>query len=437
MHNVQKKQEKIIDFPSRRKTDEPPRKSGLNKNRDGSVRNVNGKVYVDFIYLGERVRENANLPWNGANAKQVRDQLDRIFLAIKTGSFKFADVFPTSRKKDYFAEKERLLRGGNLTPDQVLFKDYAQIWYELLKDSGRVTERTLWGYKSFILKYLVPFFGEMSFSELNKSTFDRFVSWAKKQQYRNKPVGNESVNKIFVPLKMICKDAAIEYGWINSYNPFFGFKRLPQSDSYERVFPFSLAEQAILIPHLPDHWQPYFLFAFSSGLRQGEQIAIRPTDIDWENKTLKISRAVTRDESGRLMLGRTKNRHSRRTIKLLPVMCEALLAQKKIYDQFGGEYFFCTPDGGMIKSDHLRKQVWLPTLKKAGLEKRQMKQTRHSFATNALSCNENPLWIARVMGHRDTDMIIRVYSKYVENAGGYQDGTKFNGMYGGRNGQEK
>jgi hypothetical protein len=40
----------------------------------------------------------------------------------------------------------------------------------------------------------------------------------------------------------------------------------------------------------------------------------------------------------------------------------------------------------MIKSDHLRKQVWLPTLKKAGLEKRQMKQTRYSFATNALSC---------------------------------------------------
>jgi hypothetical protein len=41
------------------------------------------------------------------------------------------------------------------------------------------------------------------------------------------------------------------------------------------------------------------------------------------------------------------------------------------------------------------------------------------------------------MGHRDTDMIIRVYSKYIENAGGYQDGTKFNGMYGGRNEQEE
>ncbi len=58
-----------------------------------------------------------------------------------------------------------------------------------------------------------------------------------------------------------------------------------------------------------------------------------------------------------------------------------------------------------------------------------MKQTRHSFATNALGCGENPLWIARVMGHRDTDMIIRVYSKYIENANGSQDGNNLNAFY--------
>jgi integrase len=431
MSNVTKNHGKILYYRSRSTPDQTPRKVGINKNKDGSVRKVNGKVYVDFVYLGERVRESAKLPWTDSNAKNVRTQLNKIIFAIQMGNFKFGDVFPHSRKIDFFTEKERQLRGGYLTPEQVMFNDYAHIWYNLLKDSGRVTERTLWGYKSYIQKYLIPFFGETSFSEFNKSTFDRFVSWAKRQQYRNKPISNETLNKIFVPLKMICKDAAIEYGWGSSYNPTFGFKRLPQSDSYEKVVPFSLAEQDQLIVHLPAHWQPYFLFAFSSGLRQGEQIAIQPGDIDWERHTLKIERAVTRDEYGRLMIGRTKNRHSRRTIKLLPVMYNALLAQKQIYDQFGKEYFFCTLDGGMISSDHLRKQVWIPALKKAKLPYRQMKQTRHSFATNTLGCGENPLWIAKVMGHRDTDMIIRVYGKYIENAGTHQDGIKFNGLYTG------
>ncbi len=52
-----------------------------------------------------------------------------------------------------------------------------------------------------------------------------------------------------------------------------------------------------------------------------------------------------------------------------------------------------------------------------------MKQTRHSFATVAISCRENPLWVANVMEHRNTDMIIKVYSRYVEGENGTQDGT--------------
>ncbi len=79
----------------------------------------------------------------------------------------------------------------------------------------------------------------------------------------------------------------------------------------------------------------------------------------------------------------------------------------------------------MVHPSNLRRNVWRPALKKAGLKVREMKQTRHSFATVALSCGENPLWIARVMGHRNTEMIIKVYSKYIENAAGTEDGWRF------------
>ena len=41
----------------------------------------------------------------------------------------------------------------------------------------------------------------------------------------------------------------------------------------------------------------------------------------------------------------------------------------------------------------------------------------------------NPKAIIGIMGHRDTDMIIRVYSKYIENAGRHEDGANFDGMY--------
>ena len=159
------------------------------------------------------------------------------------------------------------------------------------------------------------------------------------------------------------------------------------------------------------------------------QIALKAEDIDWSEGILNIKRAATRNENGKLMIGKTKNKYSRRTIKLLPVMLDALKKQKLIYDRFKSEYFFCSPKGKMVEISDLRKNIWDKALRKSKLTYRVMGQTRHSFATNSLSCGENPLWIAAVMGHRNTDMIIKVYSKYIENANGSQDGASLNSFY--------
>ncbi|MGA3085765.1 MAG: site-specific integrase [Thermodesulfobacteriota bacterium] len=230
-------------------------------------------------------------------------------------------------------------------------------------------------------------------------------------------------------MKTISKGAALEYGWGIVFNPFFGFKKLLEEDPYEGIVPFPLNEQWLLIQALPDHWKPYFQFAFATGLRQGEEIGIKPEDIDWDKSLIHIRRAITRDLLGKPMEGRTKNRYSRRTIKLIPIMLEPLLAQKLIYEKFGRDYFFCTPSGDRIDPLHLSKRVWLPALKKAGIKIREMKQIRHTFATMALSSGENPLRIAKVLGHRNTEMLIKVYSKYIENANGTADGENFSLMY--------
>lgn len=425
----------ILPFTRPRGNKAGYRKSGLNRNKEGSVRNINGKVYIDFTYMGERVREPSGLDWDEKSAKYVREQIDKIIVSIRSGSFRFAEVFPHSKKRDYFREKESQVYGLKKTPDQVLLKDYIGVWYGLLKDSGRTSERTLFGYKAYANLYLIPFFGNMTFGDLNSGTFERFISWARKQRYRKREIKNETINKIFVPLKMICKSAAIEYGWGNSYSPFFGFKKLPQGDPYEKIFPFSIEEQRKLISQIPDHWKPYFRFAFCSGLRRGEQIGLKPEDIDWENKVLHIRRAITLNEDGKIIEGKTKNRYSRRTIKLTPVMFNVLNEQKMIYDQFKGNYFFCGTNGRMVDPSNLRRDVWRPALQNAGLKIREMKQTRHSFATITLSCGESPLWIAKVMGHRNTEMIIRVYGKYIENAAGSEDGTRFDQVIKGNNGE--
>jgi hypothetical protein len=38
-----------------------------------------------------------------------------------------------------------------------------------------------------------------------------------------------------------CLSSADQFGWGSTYNPFFGFKKLPKDDAYEKIFPFLLS----------------------------------------------------------------------------------------------------------------------------------------------------------------------------------------------------
>ena len=57
-----------------KKPEEDKRKTGINANKFGSIRKIYGRVYMDFRYLGERVREDSGLNWNDKNVRLVRKQ---------------------------------------------------------------------------------------------------------------------------------------------------------------------------------------------------------------------------------------------------------------------------------------------------------------------------------------------------------------------------
>ena len=104
-------QHKVLPLPKKAGRDEKVRKARINQNKDGSVRKINGLVYVDFMYLGERVRESSGLPWNEKNARLGREQLDKIMVAINSGTFRFHETFPHSKKRDYFQKQGMLVCG--------------------------------------------------------------------------------------------------------------------------------------------------------------------------------------------------------------------------------------------------------------------------------------------------------------------------------------
>ena len=118
----------IVDIAQYREpASEPVGRPRRKKRAQGSVYSRNGKLWVDFRYLGHRVREPSGLADTQLNRQRVRRQLNLIMAEIDNGIFEFAKRFAHSKRQHYFAELEG--RTVIQDPTEVCFADYLKKWW--------------------------------------------------------------------------------------------------------------------------------------------------------------------------------------------------------------------------------------------------------------------------------------------------------------------
>ena len=197
--------------------------------------------------------------------------------------------------------------------------------------------------------------------------------------------------------------------------PYRGIKSLkvPRTD----VEPFSLEEVMLILKHVREDFRPYYTVRFFTGLRTAEIDGLKWRYVDMENRLISVRETLVRGK----MVG-TKNDGSQRDIVMSDPVYQALKTQK---DRTGErDYVFVSQNGCVLMHNNVTKRVWYPLLRYLDLKKRRPYQTRHTAATLWLAAGENPEWIARQMGHSTTEMLFRVYSRYVPNLT-RQDGSAF------------
>jgi len=80
--------------------------------------------------------------------------------------------------------------------------------------------------------------------------------------------------------------------------------------------------------------------------------------------------------------------------------------------------------GAALDHKNVTNRVWHPLLRHLGLAPRRPYQCRHTAATLWLASGESPQWIAAQLGHTTTEMLFRVYARYVPNLT-RRDGSAF------------
>jgi integrase len=389
----------------------------------GSIRTLvsKGTLFMDFRYAGRRLREYTVLPDTPSNRNRLHKALDRIETEIALGNFDYAKTFgkplPTEEKDgqpESGADSAEAVPSPNpRTASTPLFRDFADTWFTenevQWRRSYRITQR------GALDKYLLPYFGDKQLGQIAKADVLAFRASLAKTQARksDRTLSNRRVNAVMKPLRQILNEAADRFEFPS---PFRNIKplKIKRSD----VMPFSLDEvQTILARARPDY-KPYFTTRFFTGMRTGEVHGLKWKYVDFEHRLILVRESIVLGEEDEL-----KTDGSQRDIQMTQMVYDALVAQRERTGKLS-EYVFCNQAGNPLDNKNFINRVWAPLLRHLGLAHRKAYQMRHTAATLWLASGEAPEWIARQLGHTSTEMLFRVYSRFVPNLT-RQDGSAF------------
>lgn len=339
-------------------------------------------IQIDFRWKGVRCRERLRLRPTEANLKYVKRLKATIEHEIATNTFDYARHFPDSPRMAKLAGASEFVP---LATTLALYIDSLV---------GSVQPETIREYRHDA-ETCASWFKGKALTTLTRADIRREVA---KQN-----LSRARLTNLIKPLRGAFAQA-VEDGILKT-NPLHGFKIRKIGAAHQVVDPFTPEEVTKLGNGICGNLWTFWAW---TGLRSSEIIGLQWGDVERECEAITVRRAV---RFGRTK--QTKTRSGERRIVLLPA-ARAALRRERPESAPDDRQLFLRPWNG--KSWHEAKALnrkFKEACRKANVRFRYVYQLRHTFATWALSSGENPLWVAKQMGHKDTAMIFKHYGKWM------------------------
>ena len=388
----------------------------------GSIRNSDtmGTLFMDFRFQGKRCREYTALTDIPINRKKLEKVLAKIESEINAGTFVYANYFPNSKALKRFARATLEKAGATAVSEAIaesaekptvepmangpLFCEFSAQWFKEHEIEWRRSHiRSL---RSTLDGRLIPHFGQKVVSSITKSDILAYRATLAKVKGRGDKEGlsPKRINEIIGTLCQIIDEAADRFEFTT---PTTNIKRLRVRKV--DVDPFSLQDVQSILATVRADYRNYFTVRFFTGMRTGEVHGLKWRYVDFERRLIRVRETVVLGEDEY-----TKTDGSQRDIQMSQPVVEALTKQYEVTGKLS-DYVFCNLMGAPLDNKNFTDRIWYPLLRHLGMTERRPYQMRHTAATLWLASGEAPEWIARQLGHTSTEMLFRVYSRYVPN----------------------
>jgi integrase len=168
-----------------------------------------------------------------------------------------------------------------------------------------------------------------------------------------------------------------------------------------------------------DRLEALYVAALTTGMREGELLALRWRDVDLDVGHLQVCNTLQKLPGQPPEIAPAKTDYSRRKITLAGTTLEALRAHKirqnaerlamgPAWEDW--ELVFCTTIGTPLSGKNLLERGLRPLLKRAGLPALRFHDLRHTCATLLLLQGVHPKIVSEMLGHSSVAITLQVYS---------------------------
>ena len=199
----------------------------------------------------------------------------------------------------------------------------------------------------------------------------------------------------------------------------------PKSEKPPKIVrALEIDEQQMLTNYLmniPIENEPYkvaYLIQMYLGLRIGEALALKTSDINLERNLIHISRTLTFDKDHKLIMGEfPKTFAGIRDVPIPRFIREEIINQMRLAENHKENLLFVNSQGNYADPKNANKFL-KSTLKKVDINDITTHSLRHTYGTRCIEAGMRAVALQRLMGHSDISVTmntyVSVFNKYKE-----------------------
>lgn len=281
------------------------------------------------------------------------------------------------------------------------YTNFEIVYNEFLRAyKNQVKEQTFRSFTYNFESHILPYFKDFDIKKLTKKDFLNWKNFIYQKNFKNS--FNKKIYTEFNSFLKYCIDTdLIKHNYLKDLGNFRNKIELNNSDFY------TLKEFKRFIRGFDKEdeiYKQFFTLLFFTGLRPGEAMALKFTDL--KGNYLTINKNI--QSKGHRKLETPKNQSSIRTIQIDKRTLKGILKLKKLYSNFKEDFFIFGGSKPLSQStvDRRKKKACL----KSNIKVITQHQFRHSHATLLLNNGISITEISRRLGHSRTSTTLDIYS---------------------------